>query len=174
MNVRDLVDIGNMALGAVEAAAGVPFDDIGVGELWQEDAVKREIASGSDLAESYAARTAEKDISAGTVVKEAEKDPVLPASQLPKNLDDLVTKHGYNETTHPDAELNGHRRFEHPKNGDDLRFDKGEPKKLGHKAKDHYHRLNPNDNSKKYYYLDKYNKPCSKGSNESHLYSEET
>ena len=33
MNVRDLVDIGNMALGAVEAAAGVPFDDIGVGEL---------------------------------------------------------------------------------------------------------------------------------------------
>lgn len=66
---------------------------------------------------------AEKDISAGAV-KKTEKDPVLPACQLPKNLDNLVTKHGYNEKTHPEALAKDHRKFKNLSNNDKLNFEK--------------------------------------------------
>ncbi len=40
----------------------------------------------------------------------------------------------------------------------------------GHEANDHYHSYNPGQTGRHNLYLDKSGNPCSKGSNESHIY----
>jgi hypothetical protein len=44
------------------------------------------------------------------------------------------------------------------------------PGATGHEARNHYHEYNPNTMGKHDQYLDVRGKPCSRGSNESHLY----
>jgi len=61
---------------------------------------------------------------------------------LPDDPDDLLDR-GYEETSHSDAAANGHRTFVNPETGDEVRHDRGEPGKSGHRGQDHYHRPNP-------------------------------
>jgi RHS repeat-associated protein len=93
-----------------------------------------------------------------------------PPPPLPANPDDLVTNHGYTETSHPGAAAAGHRSFEHPQTGDSVRFDAGGPGATGHEANDHYHRYNPNSTSRHDQYLDSSGNPVGRGSDASHLY----
>ncbi|MBM3198863.1 MAG: hypothetical protein FJZ58_06385 [Chlamydiae bacterium] len=64
-------------------------------------------------------------------------------------------------------------RWKIKKTGEKLRFDKGDPKKSGHEAHDHFHRLNPNKTGKLDEYLDDQKCPVEKGSEISHLYPPE-
>ncbi|MDO4569033.1 MAG: hypothetical protein Q4D38_01450 [Planctomycetia bacterium] len=88
---------------------------------------------------------------------------------LPKNPDRLRER-GWTETSHPDAAKFGHRTFHDPILGLTVRFDKGSSGFSRHKARDHYHVLNPDRTGKMDMYLDKDGSPVPKGSEESHLY----
>lgn len=87
---------------------------------------------------------------------------------LPENPDDLLER-GYVETSHPDAAANGHRTFVNPETGDEVRHDKGEEGKPGHRGQDHYHRSNPGSTSRHDEYLDSDGNPTPSGSDASHL-----
>ena len=99
LDLRQLIDIGNMALGAVEMVGGIPLDEIGLGELMQEDAIKREIISGSDLAESYAARTAEKEAGAGVKLSES-RPPTQPPDKELEEMEKNKAKNGHFYSRH--------------------------------------------------------------------------
>ena len=131
-------------IDAATIVAGTSVDETGIGEVLQKDAVE--------------------DV-AGNVAKDK-----LP---LPKNPDELVSKHGYEELSHPDALENGHRLFKDPKTGDKLRHDMGNPEKNGFEKIDHYHHYNPNSTNKMTRYLDKNGMPVAQGSTSSHLLPEE-
>ena len=60
---------------------------------------------------------------------------------LSANPDDLL-KQGWIETGHSEVKATGHRKFEDPRTGDRVTFDKGRPGNPGFKGVDHYHRLN--------------------------------
>lgn len=90
------------------------------------------------------------------------------SGELPENPDDLL-EDGYEETTHPNAQKQGIRTFHNPKTGDEVEFHKGRPNETGWKAKDHWHRYNPNTTGKRDLYLDRNGNPVPKGSDESHI-----
>ena len=92
---------------------------------------------------------------------------------LPKNPDELVSKHGYEETSHPRAFKKGHRTFKNLKSKDELRFDEGKDNGVGFEKIDHYHRLNPTSTSSKDFYLDKNGNPVSRGNAASHIFPED-
>ena len=76
----------------------------------------------------------------------------------------------WEETTSKDnKEPDTHKEYTNKKTGETVNFDKGNPNKTGWKKGDHYHRRNPISKNKGDYYLDKYGKPCSKGSEASHI-----
>jgi RHS repeat-associated protein len=76
----------------------------------------------------------------------------------------------WKNVSHPKANESGHITYQNKETGEKIRWDKGDPKKKGHEAHDHYHRLNPNKTGKFNEYLDQYGNPVPKGSDESHLY----
>ena len=88
--------------------------------------------------------------------------------EYPKNPDDLL-EDGYDETSYPEAEKQGIRRFKNPKTGDEAEFHKGKPGKPGWEGKDHWHRFNPNKTGKGDAMLDKNGQAVGKGSKPSHL-----
>ena len=67
-------------------------------------------------------------------------------------------------------DASGHRTYENPNTGDQIRFDEGEAGRSGHAGKDHYHRYNPNSTGKNDRYLDRHGNPVPDGSKASHLY----
>jgi hypothetical protein len=153
--MRDTLDVlGIIACGAVDVVA-IAGDEAGVGEVAQVEATEEAGALAEDLVGESA-----EDLGGGSEI---------PA-KLPKNPDDLVSKHGYEENTHPDAAANGHREFLNNKTGDKLRFDKAKPGRNGHAGQDHYHRYNPLSKNKRDLYLDKDGNPVRENSNASHLY----
>ena len=131
-------------IDAATIVAGTSVDETGIGEVLQKDAVE--------------------DV-AGNVAKDK-----LP---LPKNPDELVSEHGYEETSHPRALAKGHRAFKHPEAGEIVKYDKGKPGKNGFQSINHYHRPNPNKTSKLAHYLDKDGTPVPLGHNSSHLLPED-
>ena len=88
---------------------------------------------------------------------------------LPKDPNDLITQHGYIDTSHPSAAASGRLKFENPGTGDVLEFDRSKPGDTGFGGVDHYHRQNPNRTSKKDKYLDKNGNPVKEHSKHSHL-----
>jgi len=91
----------------------------------------------------------------------------------PGDPKDLEKNHDWGDTTHPGEAKSGRRVFENTKTGEVIEYDKGRPGEHGHKARDHYHRRNPNSKGNGDEYLDKDGKPCGKGSEASHLYPPE-
>jgi hypothetical protein len=67
----------------------------------------------------------------------------------------------------------GGRIFENQKTGEKIRFDYGDPSKLGHLAEDHYHRYNPNATGRHNMYLDYKGNPAPKNSQDTRLYPPE-
>lgn len=96
------------------------------------------------------------------------KQTETPGLSLPAKPDDLLTQ-GWKEITHPEAAKLGHRKFENPKTGEIVRFDKGRPGQPGFEGQDHYHRLNPNKTGKRDEYLDLNGDPVARGSGPSHI-----
>ena len=92
---------------------------------------------------------------------------------LPEDPDDLLKRPGWKETTHPDAKEKGHRTFENEKTGEIIRHDRGNPEKKGHRSRDHYHHQVPNGKGG-YNYVDGKGNTVPSGSNQSHLYPNNT
>lgn len=94
--------------------------------------------------------------------KEGGIDPTLPKNPLINpNLKDI---------SHPEATAKGHHTFKEKKTGAIIRYDEGKPGTQGHKAYDHYHRINPKATGKENRYLDANGNPVSEKSEGSHLY----
>ena len=64
---------------------------------------------------------------------------------LPVNPDDLAKKPEWKETTHPGERKSGKRTFANSETGEKIQYHKGDPCKPGHRGRDHYHRLVPNE-----------------------------
>jgi len=106
-------------------------------------------------------------------VANVRKQVEAPRPSLPAKPGDLLAQ-GWKETTHPEAAKMGHRTFENPKTGEVVRFDKGRPGETGFEGQDHYHRMNPNSTGNRDKYLDLNGNPVARGSNPSHIFSEDT
>lgn len=100
----------------------------------------------------------------------ADKFNIYGGSRLPENPEEL-SKNGWNDITHPNKKANHDgATYLNPRTSQKVEFDKGNPKLTGFRGKDHYHWHNPGSIDKKTdYYLDKYGRPCGKGSLQSHI-----
>jgi len=97
--------------------------------------------------------------------KEGRIDPSLPT--------DPLNDPNYEDISHPEEKESGHHTLKDKRTGEKLRFDEGKPHLTGHRAKDHFHRLNPKATSRKDLYLDEKGNPVAEKSEESHLYPPE-
>lgn len=84
-----------------------------------------------------------------TLPKKGSIDPSLPS-----NPDDLLEDKNWEETTHPEAGKNGHRKFENKETGEELHHDEAKPGQSGHGGHPHYHRPNPESTGNHDKYLD--------------------
>ena len=101
-------------------------------------------------------------------VEMAENPPAGVNWESPPAPEDLGED--WEETTSKESgKQDIHKEYTNKKTGQKINFDKGDPSKTGWKKVDHYHVRNPVSKNKGDYYLDKYGKPCSKGSEASHL-----
>ena len=141
----------------------VPYNPLGVfvpGSPENEDWTHNTIQRLRDLSHIFHSERQDGD---GGHEGEGAAIPDLPA-----NPDDLLQQ-GWEEITHPSAAAQGHRTFRNKETGLVIRADKGESGKLGNRAHDHYHILNPDKTSNRDYYRDKNGRPVSRGSDASHI-----
>jgi hypothetical protein len=99
-----------------------------------------------------------------------ERRKKLDGMENAPNIDKLVKDKHKKEISHPEAKEKGHRKFKDKRSGEIINYDEGKPGASGHEGDSHYHIENPDatgDNNK---YLDGEGRPCSKGSDESHIY----
>ncbi len=86
----------------------------------------------------------------------------------PCNPDDLSKD--WKEVTDPRMiERSNRRIFQYKNTNIKIAFEKGKPGLTGDKAKDHWHRYNPNFKNDRDLYLDFLGTPTGKGSNSSHI-----
>ena len=100
--------------------------------------------------------------------KEGPSEDKDKPKELSENPDDLLDD-GYEETTHPEAQEQGVRKFRNLKTGDEVEFNKGDPSKPGWRGKDYWHRYNPNATGKRDARLDKNGNPVPRYSDPSHI-----
>lgn len=102
--------------------------------------------------------------------KIAEKFNIYSGSRLPDDSNELI-KRGWKDATHPEKRKkhDGVTYF-NPRTSQKVDYDRGDPNLTGFRGKNHYHWYNPDSTDKKAnYYLDKYGRPCGKGSERSHI-----
>ena len=86
----------------------------------------------------------------------------------PCSPDDLSDN--WEEITDQRMRANSNRRkFRNKHTGETINFDLGDPTQTGEKAKDHWHRDNPNKKNKRNQYLDEHGNEVGKNSPESHI-----
>jgi len=88
---------------------------------------------------------------------------------FPGNVSDVEKNPDWEDVTHPQQKATGkHLQYKNKKNGDIIRYDKGDPNEHGHEAHDHYHWTNKDLPKGKYY--DAEGNLVDRGSPKSHLY----
>ena len=101
--------------------------------------------------------------------------PVCKGRKKEGGVDDTLSTDPFNDpnledVSHPDAKETKHHTFQDKRTGEIIRYDEGKPGLSGHRAHDHYHRLNPESKNKKDAYLDVKGNPVPEKSEASHLY----
>jgi hypothetical protein len=99
---------------------------------------------------------------------------VYPKGESIQACPTILKKHkDWIDVSHPGGKAKGHHKYRNKETGEIIEFDKKNPEQTGHRAHDHYHRLNPNSTGKHDKYLDQYGDPVPNGSESSHLYPPE-